>query len=408
MIHRNARATRLPYPPQLRALLDIRRAQECRRWLSAWSMLNPGPTPVWDLPGAARRLGVGAIHVKDESARSPLASFKALGAPAALLRLVLARIPGAVPEEVLRGTYAAALKDYVVISATDGNHGRALAAAARSAGIRCVIVLHAQVSEERESAIAAYGAEIVRIAGNYDESVREAARLAAAHGWQVVSDTSYEGYEDIPRDVMQGYGVMIDELLDGTGNAPCPWTHVIVQGGVGGLAAGVFSYLWERYGERRPVFVVVEPEQADCLLQSALAGAPRPASGSVDSVMAGLACGEVSPLAWRFLESSVDVFMTVTDAEAVAAMRALSQPPDGDIPILSGESGAAGFAALATLGLDPKARVLLLNTEGATAPSLYESLAGLAPADVLSAQAGWLAARKDNPAEHVQKTRGTA
>ena len=156
-------------------------------------MLNPGPTPVWDLPGAARRLGVGAIHVKDESARSPLASFKALGAPAALLRLVLARIPGAIPEEVLRGTYAAALKDYVVISATDGNHGRALAAAARSADIRCVIVLHAQVSAERELAIAAYGAEIVRIAGNYDESVREAARLAAAHGWQVVSDTSYEG-----------------------------------------------------------------------------------------------------------------------------------------------------------------------------------------------------------------------
>ena len=408
MIHRNARATRLPYPPQLRALLAIRRAQECRRWLSAWSMLNPGPTPVWDLPGAARRLGVGAIHVKDESARSPLASFKALGAPAALLRLVLARIPGAVPEEVLRGTYAAALKDYVVISATDGNHGRALAAAARSAGIRCVIVLHAQVSAERELAIAAYGAEIVRIAGNYDESVREAARLAAAHGWQVVSDTSYEGYEDIPCDVMQGYGVMIDELLDGTGNAPCPWTHVIVQGGVGGLAAGVFSYLWERYGERRPIFVVVEPEQADCLLQSALAGAPRPASGTVDSVMAGLACGEVSPLAWRFLETSVDVFMTVTDAEAVAAMRALARPAGGDIPILSGESGAAGFAALATLGLDPKARVLLLNTEGATAPSLYESLAGLAPADVLSAQAGWLAARKDNPAEHVQKTRGTA
>ena len=404
MIHRNARATRLPYPPQLRALLDIRRAQECRRWLSAWSMLNPGPTPVWDLPGAARRLGVGAIHVKDESARSPLASFKALGAPAALLRLVLARIPGAIPEEVLRGTYAAALKDYVVISATDGNHGRALAAAARSADIRCVIVLHAQVSAERESAIAAYGAEIVRIAGNYDESVREAARLAAAHGWQVVSDTSYEGYEDIPRDVMQGYGVMIDELLDGTGNAPCPWTHVIVQGGVGGLAAGVFSYLWERYGERRPVFVVVEPEQADCLLQSALAGTPRPASGTVDSVMAGLACGEVSPLAWRFLETSVDVFMTVTDTEAVAAMRALAQPRDGDIPILSGESGTAGFAALATLGLDPKARVLLLNTEGATAPSLYESLAGLAPADVLSAQAGWLAARKQTPATE----RGTA
>ena len=404
VIYRNPHSTRGPYPAALHTHLDIRRAQECRRWLSAWSMLNPEPTPLWDLPAAARRLRVGSISVKDESVRSSLGSFKALGAPAALLRLVLARVPDAVPEEVLRGSYAALLKDYVVISATDGNHGRALAAAARSAGIRCVIVLHGQVSKERETAIAALGAQIMRIAGNYDESVREAARLAAEHGWQVVSDTSYERYEEIPRDVMQGYGVMVDELLDGTGNAPCPYTHVIVQGGVGGLAAGVFSYLWERYGEQRPVFLVVEPEQADCLLQSAMAGAPRAASGSVDSVMAGLACGEVSPLAWRFLESSVDVFMTVTDAEAVAAMRTLAQPPDGDIPILSGESGAAGFAALATLGLAPTARVLLLNTEGATAPSLYETLAGLAPADVLSAQAGWLAARKQYPATE----RGTA
>jgi threonine dehydratase len=120
--------------------------------------------------------------------------------------------------------------------------------------------------------------------------------------------------------------------------------------------------------------------------------------------MAGLACGEVSPLAWRFLEASVDVFMTITDAEAVAAMRVLARPPGGDIPILSGESGAAGFAALPALALDNAARVLLLNTEGATAPALYERLVGLAPADVLHAQAGWRAARNDYPAAK----RGTA
>ncbi len=408
MIFYNPRAVRSAYPANVAAILDIRRARECRRWLKSWPMLNPAPTPVWDLPAAAQRLGVGAILVKDESARSVLGSFKVLGAPAALLRLVLARLPDSDPEKILRGVYADALKDLVVISATDGNHGRALAAAARSAGIRCVIVLHAKVDGEREAAIAALGAEIVRVAGNYDDSVREAARLADEHGWQVVSDTSYEGYETIPRDVMQGYGVMVDELLDGTGNAPCPYTHVVVQGGVGGLAAGVFSYFWERYGEQRPVFVIVEPEQADCLLQSALAGEPRAASGSVDSVMAGLACGEVSPLAWEILEPCVDVFMTVTDAEAVAAMRALARPSGGDVPILSGESGAAGFAALRALGLDRTARVLLFNTEGATAPALYERMAGLAPADVLHAQAGWLAARNDNPAERGKNARGTA
>src|SRR4051812_26300709 len=153
MIHRNTRALRSAYPANLSALLDIRRAQECRRWLASWPMLNPVPTPVWNLPAAAQRTGVGAISIKDESARSSLGSFKALGAPAALLRLVLARLPDAHPEDVLRGAYADALKDLVVISATDGNHGRALAAAARSAGIRCVIVLHAQVDAEREAAI---------------------------------------------------------------------------------------------------------------------------------------------------------------------------------------------------------------------------------------------------------------
>ena len=409
MIFLNPRAVRGPYPEPLCAILNIRRAQECRHWLSPWSMLNPSPTPVWSLPGAARRLGLGSIRVKDESARSSLGSFKALGAPAALVRLILDRVPEARehPTEVLSGRYATALRDYVVTSATDGNHGRGLAAAAHSAGCRSVIVLHAQVSAEREAAIAALGAEVIRIAGNYDDSVREAARLAGEHGWQVVSDTSYEGYEDIPRDVMQGYGVMVDELLDGRADgSPCPFTHVIVQGGVGGLAAGVASYFWERFADRRPAFVVVEPEQADCLLQSARAGRPSRAGGSVDSVMAGLACGETSPLAWRFLEPSVDAFMTVTDAQAVDAMRALARPSDGDIPVLSGESGAAGFAALLamrdaperhSLGLDDKARVLLLNTEGATAPLLYESLAGIAPAAVLQAQAGWLAARNASP-----------
>ncbi len=139
-----------------------------------------------------------------------------LGAPIALLRLVLRRWPdrGWTPAELLAGRHAAALRDFVVVSATDGNHGRALAAAAQSIGCRCVIVLHAQVSEERETPIAALGAEIVRIAGNYDESVEEAARLARVNGWEVVSDTSYDGYEEVPRDVMQGYGILADELLE--------------------------------------------------------------------------------------------------------------------------------------------------------------------------------------------------
>ena len=400
----NPRAQRRPYDDALRRVLNIERGRESRRWLSGWTGLHPGATPAWSLPGLARELSLGEVCMKDESKRSPLASFKALGAPIALLRLISRHQPerGFEPAALLAGRHARDLDGCVVISATDGNHGRALAAAARSVGCRCVIVLHAQVSLEREQPIAALGAQIVRIAGNYDDSVHEAARLAREHGWWVVSDTSYDGYEEVPRDVMQGYGIIADELLESEPNgAPCPYTHVFMQGGVGGLAAGIVSHFWERYGAQRPTFVVVEPEQADCLLRSAQTGRADRASGSVDSVMAGLACGAASPLAWRFLEPAVDLFLTVSDAQAVAAMRALADGAAGDVPVLSGESGAAGLAALRAATADPAAaralglgaasRVLLLNTEGATAPGVYEALTGRTAAAVLADQAAWLA-----------------
>lgn len=404
MLHRNPRAVRRPYDPELRAALGRAEARAARERLAGWPGLAAHPTPEWRLPGLAQALGIGSLTVKDESRRSQLGSFKALGAPNALVKLLQRRRPerGWTGPELLAGRHAGDVKDVVVISATDGNHGRALAAAAQSIGCRCVIVLHANVSLEREAAIAAFGAEIVRIAGNYDASVHEAARMAREHGWEVVSDTSYDGYEDVPRDVMQGYGVIAEELLATAADGErCPWTHVLLQGGVGGLAAGIASVLWDRYGAQRPRIIVVEPDEADCLLQSALAGRPARARGSIDSVMAGLACGEASPLAWRFLDPSVDVFMTVSDAQAEAAMRTLAEGTHGDVPILAGESGVAGLAALEELlrtaegrsaaGLDAHARVLLINTEGATAPSVYAGIVGRSAEAVLAAQQAWLA-----------------
>jgi len=401
MLLANPNARRVPYPSDLQQVMNIEQARASRRSLAHWDLLAPGATPAWPLPHLARELGLAAVDLKDESARSPLASFKVLGAPVALLRLIRRRRPHWGDADLLAGRHAVELRDLVVVSATDGNHGRALAAAARSVGCRCVIVLHAQVSAEREQAIAALGARIVRIAGNYDDSVHEAARLAQANGWQVVSDTSYEGYEEIPRDVMQGYAVLADEVLEAPGPAaPCPYTHVFLQGGVGGLADGVASYFWERFGAARPLFAVVEPQQADCLMQSCRAGAPARASGDVDSVMAGLACGETSPLAWRFLQPCVDFFQTVADDEATHGMRVLAQGRAGDVPVVAGESGAAGLAGLLALardpaqrrqaGLDDGSRVLLFNTEGATAPALYESLAGRGAQQVVAAQREWL------------------
>ncbi|AOI61065.1 diaminopropionate ammonia-lyase [Burkholderia diffusa] len=404
MLIANPRASRIDYPDALRRIMNIAAAGESGAWLSHWPLVGAARTPLRALPDLAARLGVASVGVKDEACRSPLGSFKALGAPIALMRLVkrLRRNEELDPRGLVTGRYAASLANLTVISATDGNHGRALAAAARAIGCRCVIVLHAHVDAEREHAIAAQGARIVRIAGNYDESVVHAAQLADANGWHVVSDTSYDGYEAIPRDVMQGYGVIAAEALaqqpaceDGR-----PFTHVFLQGGVGGLAAGVASYLWEHAGARRPHFIVVEPRQADCLYQSALAGRATKATGSVDSVMAGLACGEASPLAWDFLEPCIDHFMLIDDDDAVQAMRRLAAGSERDVPFVSGESGAAGIAGLTVLmrdpvlarqtGLDANARVLAINTEGATAPSVYRQCVGDTADAVLARQRGWL------------------
>ena len=214
MLLHNPRAVRTAYPDDLHEILNHAQAQISRDCLQQWRGIAPQPTPIYDLPDAAKRIGVGMVSVKDESQRSSLGSFKALGAPIALVRFLMREHPEWEMAAVFTGRYRDALREQTVISATDGNHGRALAAAAQDCGCRCVIVLHAHVSEEREAAISAYGAEIVRIQGNYDESVLEAARLAQANGWQVISDTSYEGYEEVPRDVMQGYATIAAEIIE--------------------------------------------------------------------------------------------------------------------------------------------------------------------------------------------------
>ena len=390
----NPRAQRGAYPEELTAVLSPAQGARYAAWLVGWPRVPDVPTPLVSLPSQAERLGLGALALKDEGRRSMLGSFKALGAPVALVAEVLRRHPTWDGPSVLAGRYAEALEGFTVISATDGNHGRSLAAAAQDAGCRCVIVLHAEVSEEREAAIAALGARIVRDSGNYDASVAEAARLAEAEGWQVISDTSYAGYEQIPGDVMQGYSRIAAEAL---AQAPECFTHVVLQGGVGGLAAGVVSELWGRQGADRPTVLVVEPVQADCLLQSAREGRAASATGSVDSVMAGLACGEASPLAWRFLESSVDAFLTIEDDAAIAAMRRLAEGSKREPPLVVGECGAAGLAALeglraedrAALGLDETASVLLINTEGATAPAVYAALVGDSAEAVAARRDAW-------------------
>lgn len=336
------------------------------------------PTPLVDLPAVAAGAGVGAVRLKDEAGRFGLGSFKALGGAYAVANLLANEFSRA-------GTQPA---DMTVTCATDGNHGRAVAWGAQRLGCRCVIFVHATVSQGRVDAIAAYGAEMRRVAGTYDNAVREADRVAREQGWFVVADTSWPGYTEVPRDIMQGYRVMADEAADqwantGTGEAP---THVFIQAGVGGVAAAVSAQMRARY-RPVPMLVVVEPDKAACLLASAELGTPTAVAGNLDTVMAGLACGEPSLLAWQELERGAAAFMAVPDEAATACMRLLA-----DQGIVAGESGVAGLAgfllaaadpaARAALGLGPDSLVLLFSTEGATDPALYARLVGRTAAEV--------------------------
>ncbi len=384
-----------PYPDALRGSLSLAALAQARAEIGAW----PGyaPTPLRDLGGLAARAGLGAIHYKDEAGRFGLGSFKALGGAYAVLRLLQRHlaaqgIAGAGAPELAAGAQRGRTAGVTVTCATDGNHGRAVAWGARTFGCRCVVYLHPHVSAGRERAIAALGAEIRRTAGTYDDAVRQADADAQRYGWQVVSDTSYPGYANVPREVMQGYGVLVAETLEQLGSATP--THAFVQGGVGGLAAAVCATLWERLGPRRPRVVVVEPERADCLFQSAVHGRPTAVTGSLDTVMAGLACGEVSLLAWDVLALGAADFLAISDEAALDTMRLLAAGTGGDAPVVAGESGVAGLAGLLAacadeklrgkLGLDAASRVLVIGSEGATDPDLYARIVGRTPEEVLA------------------------
>ncbi|TPN28846.1 diaminopropionate ammonia-lyase [Mesorhizobium sp. B2-3-3] len=356
-------------------------------------------TPLHALPALAAELGLGALHVKDEGFRLGLGSFKALGGAYAVFRLVLEeaekRLGGPVDVGDLdRPDVRAVAATMTVACATDGNHGRSVAQGAELAGAKAVIFVHSGVSQERIAAIARYGAEMVRIDGNYDDSVRQAAKVAADKGWTVVSDTSWPGYERIPGLVMQGYTAIVREALRQLREPP---THVFVQAGVGGIAAAVAGHLAIVLGDARPIFTVVEPSRAACVVAAAQAGRVVKVAHDRPTVMAMLECYEASQVAWRVLARTADAFMTVDEDDAIAVMRRLARPAGSDPAIIAGESGGVGLAGLMravaenkmALGLDGKSRVLVINTEGATDPQRYAELVGTSPADVL---AGKLAA----------------
>jgi diaminopropionate ammonia-lyase len=373
-IARNPRARRdMPYGAEQRRVIDPDGVPDLLQSLAACPVHKP--TPLHSLPAMAAELGIGELRVKDESQRLGFGAFKALGGVyavgMALARAVQAR-HGTLPslEDLIRHKHRDVTVGFTFATASSGNHGRAVAAGAKLFGTRCVIFLPSFTSAEKEAAIRARGADVIRVNGDYEEAVDQCRRQSLANGWTIISDTSWDGYQDTPRDVMRGYTVLAEEVLR---QWPAGPTHVFVQAGVGGLAAAVIGYLWA-HCTPRPQFIVVEPDSADCWLQSNRVGKPTLASGKADTVMGGLACREISPITWPVVGLGTDWFMTITEDQVLPARRKLAHPHQGDPAIISGPSGCASFAGLVRVCTDPAtiaalqlgkdSRVLVINSEG--------------------------------------------
>ena len=349
------------------------------------------PTPLVSLPGLARELGVAGLWVKDESHRFGLNAFKALGGSYAIARWMGEKL-GLEGEQL---TFPALtdpkarekLGEVTFVTATDGNHGRGVAWAARELGCRAVVYLPKGSARERLDNIRALGAQAEITDLNYDDAVRLAARKGEENGWVLVQDTAWPGYEDIPAWIMEGYATLAGEIFDQLAQAgEEPPTHLFLQAGVGSFAGAVLGSARSRWGKSCPVTCIVEPDQADCLYRTARAadGRLHPVTGEMNSMMAGLCCGEPCTLAWDILGPCADAFLSCCDDYAALGMRLLGRPRGGDPAVVSGESGAAGVGALAgicqeeglhdlrwTLGLDERSRVLCISTEGDTDRANY-------------------------------------
>lgn len=373
-------------------LFNIETARLARKFHSQIPGYNI--TSLRALPNLANMMGIEGVFVKDESQRLALNSFKVMGGSFALFRFIQKRL--GLADNEMNYNYLVSqechdkLGTLTFASATDGNHGRGIAWAARKLGHNCVIYVHKDTSKARIDAIRSYGAVVKIVNGNYDDAVRKVAEDAKEFGWYIISDTSWPGYTEIPTWIMQGYTTMLveaQEQLSGMGiYRP---THVFVQAGVGALAASVIGFYASLFKDNPPIFCVVEPDKAPCIYESVKAndGNPHNITGDLDTIMAGLACGDPSPIAWDILHSCADVFIKVPDYIAARGMRMYSCPLHGDPFIISGESGAVTMGALYTilteednsdlkeaLKLDKDSKVLLVNTEGNTDPVHFRQI----------------------------------
>lgn len=347
-------------------------------------------TPLAELDGMAKYLGLAGLYVKNEAHRFGLNAFKVLGGSFAMGRYIAKEMGRDVSEmtydyltsEAFRREFGQA----TFFTATDGNHGRGVAWTANRLHQKAVVYMPKGSAKERLDNILAEGAEASITDLNYDEAVRLANRQAEEKGWVMVQDTAWEGYEDIPEWIMQGYGTMGYEAYTQLPEKP---THIFLQAGVGSMAGAVTGFFASVYGEDRPVITIVEPNKADCVFRTAEAadGKLHFVTGEMNTIMAGLACGEPCSIGWNVLRDYADNFISCPDYMAAQGMRILGSPVQGDPRVVSGESGAAAFGCVSEIMRDPKyadvrkklglnqdSRVLFFSTEGDTDQENYRSI----------------------------------
>ncbi|MEA4963208.1 diaminopropionate ammonia-lyase [Lutispora sp.] len=343
-------------------------------------------TPLHDLSNLSKELNVSNIWIKDESYRFGLNAFKVLGGSYAIGRYICDKtnmgLENLTYSNLVSEDTKTKLGDTVFVTATDGNHGRGVAWASREMGYRSVVFMPKGSAEMRLENIRNEGAEACITEYNYDDAVRLANEYALKNNGVMVQDTAWEGYEEIPRWIMQGYATIADEVEEQLRaldyGEP---THVFLQAGVGSFAAAMLGYFVDKYGNDRLISAIVEPDKADCLYRSAVIndGRPHAVTGHMDTIMAGLACGEPNTIGWKILRDYADMFISCPDYVAARGMRILANPIKSDPRIISGESGAVGTGLISLimqkteykelkdkLKLDKASRTLIISTEGDT------------------------------------------
>jgi len=372
------------------SLMNVETAEKIRKFYKSFPQYDT--TPLVSLDNLAKELGVGGIHIKDESYRFGLNAFKVLGATFAIASHIAQKLGISVWELDYNTLPEATAKlgEFTFFAATDGNHGRAVAWAARELGQKAVVYMAKGCSEVRLDHIKREGAEAKISDLNYDDTVRYIADLAAkTPNSVVVQDTAWEGYVDIPAWIMQGYGVIALEASEQLDEKNVMPTHMLLQAGVGGFTAAIQGFFSNKYNDNAPKSFIVEPSVADCFYRSAAKGdgSTVHVGGDMKTIMAGLSCGEPSTLAWDILKNKANYFANIGDKEAARAMRVLGAPVKGDTRVISGESGASSMGLLLELlsnndlrelrdhaGIGKDSHFLLISTEGDTYPEMYRDI----------------------------------